>query len=108
VEAIRRAGRGEVLIPISLLAKAIARQRMVLTKRQDRDRVGAQFTARELDVLNLLAKGLDTSEMSKRLGIAPHTVEWHVRHVIEKLEVHSKLQAVIVAARIGLIEVTNQ
>ena len=46
----------------------------------------------------------DTGAMSLRLGIAPHTVEWHVRHVIEKLQVHSKLQAVIAAARKGLIE----
>jgi len=52
----------------------------------------------------LLAEGLDTMAMSRRLGIAPHTVEWHVRHVIEKLQVHSKLQAVIAAARNGLIE----
>jgi len=47
---------------------------------------------------------LDTTAMSQRLGIAPHTVEWHVRHVIEKLDVHSKLQAVISATRQGLIE----
>jgi DNA-binding CsgD family transcriptional regulator len=58
----------------------------------------------ELDILHLLAEGLDTTEMSQRLGIAPHTVEWHVRHVIEKLDVHSKLQAVISATRQGLIE----
>ena len=42
--------------------------------------------------------------MSVRLGIAPHTVEWHVRQVIEKLQVRSKLQAVISAARHGVIE----
>jgi DNA-binding NarL/FixJ family response regulator len=108
VEAVRRASKGEVLIPISLLAKAIARQRTVLAKRQDRERVVEQFTPRELDVLNLLAEGLDTGDMSKRLGIAAHTTEWHVRHVIEKLEVHSKLQAVIIAARLGLIEVSNR
>jgi DNA-binding CsgD family transcriptional regulator len=42
--------------------------------------------------------------MSDRLGIASHTVEWHVRHIIEKLGAHSKLQAVIAAARRGLIE----
>jgi DNA-binding CsgD family transcriptional regulator len=47
---------------------------------------------------------MDTQDMSERLAIAPHTVEWHVRHVIEKLEVHSKLQAVIAAARKGLID----
>jgi DNA-binding CsgD family transcriptional regulator len=64
----------------------------------------AEFTPRELDVLSLLAEGLDTMAMALRLSIAPHTVEWHVRHVIEKLQVHSKLQAVIAAARLGLIE----
>jgi two-component system, NarL family, nitrate/nitrite response regulator NarL len=105
VEAVRRSSRGEVLIPVSLLAKAIARQRTMLAKRNDRERLAAQFTARELDVLKLLAEGLDTNAMSLRLGIAVHTIEWHVRHVIEKLDVHSKLQAVIAAARLGLIDV---
>jgi DNA-binding CsgD family transcriptional regulator len=54
--------------------------------------------------LNLLAQGLDTGGVSRRLGIAPHTVEWHVGHLIEKLAVHSKLQAVIAAARLGIID----
>jgi DNA-binding NarL/FixJ family response regulator len=107
VEAVRRGGRGEVLIPVSLFAKAIARQRNVLAKQKDHARISAQFTSRELDVLNLLAEGLDTVLMSHRLGIAPHTIEWHVRHLIEKLEVHSKLQAVIAAARLGLIELAK-
>jgi two-component system, NarL family, nitrate/nitrite response regulator NarL len=103
VEAVRRASRGEVLIPVSLFAKAIARQQATLAKEVDRGRLAAQFTPRELEVLRLLAQGLDTSAMARELGIAPHTVEWHVRHLIEKLEVHSKLQAVISAARRGLI-----
>jgi DNA-binding CsgD family transcriptional regulator len=51
-----------------------------------------------------LAEGLDTSAMAEHLGIAAHTVEWHVRHVIEKLKVHSKLQAVIAATRKGVIK----
>ena len=46
--------------------------------------------------------------LSHRLGIAPHTVEWHVRHIIEKLGVHSKLQAVVAAARLGLIDLGEQ
>jgi DNA-binding NarL/FixJ family response regulator len=108
VEAVRRAGRGEVLIPVSLFAKAIARQRSSLAKREDRVRLASQFTDRELEVLNLLTEGLDTMGMSRRLGIAPHTVEWHVRHLIEKLGVHSKLQAVIAAARMGLIDLGSQ
>jgi DNA-binding NarL/FixJ family response regulator len=108
VEAVRRGGRGEVLIPVTLFAKAIARQRRVLAKQRDRARIAAQFTNRELDVLNLLAQGLETVDMSDRLGIAPHTIEWHVRHLIEKLAVHSKLQAVIAAARLGLIDLAKQ
>jgi two-component system, NarL family, nitrate/nitrite response regulator NarL len=107
VEAVRRASRGDVLIPASLFAKAIARQRTVLAKQEERDRLGRQFTARELDVLSLLAEGLDTTTMAHRLGIAPHTIEWHVRHVIEKLGVHSKLQAIIAAARLGLVDLAE-
>jgi DNA-binding NarL/FixJ family response regulator len=104
IEAVRRASLGEVLIPAELFARAIARQRGVVTRKRERDQLLAEFTPRELDILHLLAEGLDTTAMSQRLAIAPHTVEWHVRHVIEKLQVHSKLQAVIAAAHKGLIE----
>jgi DNA-binding NarL/FixJ family response regulator len=107
LEAIRRASLGEVLIPVSLFARAIARQRTALADAQIREDRAAMFTTRELDVLRLMGEGFDTIEMSQRLGIAGHTVEWHVRHVIEKLEVHSKLQAVIAGARLGLIEVEH-
>jgi DNA-binding NarL/FixJ family response regulator len=105
LEAIRRASLGEVLIPVSLFAKAIARQRTNLADAKEREQRAAMFTIRELEVLRLMGEGLDTIAMSQRLGIAGHTVEWHVRHVIEKLEVHSKLQAVIAGARLGLIQV---
>jgi two-component system, NarL family, response regulator DevR len=104
VEAIRRASLGEVLIPVSLFARAVARQRTALADADDRKQRAAMFTTRELEVLRLIGEGLDTIAMSQRLGIAGHTVEWHVRHVIEKLDVHSKLQAVLAGARLGLIE----
>ncbi|HUZ87340.1 MAG TPA: response regulator transcription factor [Candidatus Baltobacterales bacterium] len=104
IEAVCRAAQGEVLIPVELFARAIARQRAAVTRKREREQLLAEFTPRELDILHLLAEGLDTGAMSTRLSIAPHTVEWHVRHVIEKLQVHSKLQAVISAARKGLIE----
>jgi DNA-binding NarL/FixJ family response regulator len=108
IEAVRRAAVGEVLIPVALFAKAIARQMKVVTDKQSREKLFAEFTPRELDVLRLLAEGHDTRTLSRALGIAPHTVEWHVRHLIEKLGVHSKLQAVIAAARLGLIEVRRE
>jgi len=103
VEAVRRAAAGEVLIPVALFAKAIARQQRVRTEAAEHQKLLAQFTPRELDILRLLAEALTVNAMAERLSIAPHTVEWHIRHVIEKLQVHSKLQAVIEAARRGLI-----
>ncbi|GAC1513113.1 MAG: response regulator transcription factor [Candidatus Dormibacteraceae bacterium] len=108
IEAVRRAAVGEVLIPVALFAKAIARQLKMATDKKSREKLFAEFTPRELDVLGLLAEGHDTRTLSTALGIAPHTVEWHVRHVIEKLGVHSKLQAVIAAARLGLIEIAPE
>lgn len=104
IEAVRRAARGEVLIPAALFAKAIARQRVTARQAGERARLLGLFTRRELQLLHLLAEGLDTGSMADRLEIADHTVEWHMRHVIEKLQVHSKLQAVIAAARLGIIE----
>jgi DNA-binding NarL/FixJ family response regulator len=107
VEAVRRAARGDSLFPVELFVRAIARQRKHVAAAHERKQVLGRFTPRELEVLQLLAIGLNTSDMSHRLGIAPHTIEWHIRHLIEKLHVHSKLQAVIAAARLGLIEITR-
>jgi DNA-binding NarL/FixJ family response regulator len=104
VEAVRQAARGEVLLPVALFAKAIARQQRASVKAVEYQKLRAQFTPRELEILRMLAQGLSTGGMADDLGIAPHTVEWHVRHVIEKLQVHSKLQAVIEASRKGIIE----
>ena len=109
VDAIRRAEMGEVLIPVALLARAVVRQRAAVAKSNEYNRVAAQFTARELEILSLLAEGLGTMDMSKELDITVNTIEWHVGHVIDKLGVHSKLQAVIAAARLGLIDIeTNE
>ena len=106
VEAVRRAAHGEILIPAGFFAKAVARRREGVTERRRHEELLVQFTPRELEVLNLLADGLDTIAMAERLGIADHTVEWHVGHVLEKLQVHSKLQAVVVAVRKGLVELS--
>jgi two-component system nitrate/nitrite response regulator NarL len=107
VDAVRRAAQGDLLIPAALFVRAIARKRSVTTAKREREAVRLEFTPREIEVLQLLAAGLSTNDMSARIGIAPHTIEWHVRHIIEKLGVHSKLQALIAAARYGLIDLQD-
>lgn len=61
------------------------------------------LTHRELDALRLLARGAGTAEMAREMGISATTVRNHVQHLLEKLGVHNRLQAVSMARRYGLV-----
>lgn len=61
------------------------------------------LTRREYEVLRLLARGLANGEIAAKLSISPITARNHVTNVLEKLRVHTRLQAVIVASRLGLL-----
>jgi DNA-binding NarL/FixJ family response regulator len=104
VDAIRRAALGQILIPARFFVEAIARQRNVSIEGRRHKELLQRFTPRELDVLKLLAAGHATAAIADRLDIADHTVEWHVRHLIVKLKVHSQLQAVVEAVRQGIVK----
>ena len=62
------------------------------------------FTARELDVLRLLCDGLPNKVIAARLEISPGTVKIHVSHILRKLGVTSRLQAVIAARNGGIVD----
>jgi DNA-binding NarL/FixJ family response regulator len=62
------------------------------------------LTRRELAVLRLLGRGLDTRGIAESLGISVHTVRTHLQHLYAKLGCHSRLEVVRVAARHGLLE----
>ena len=64
-----------------------------------------QLTPRERELLQLLAEGLDDAAMAEQLGISPKTVRNHMVHVLDKLGVHSRLQALVLAARHGLVTI---
>ena len=51
-----------------------------------------RMTPRELDVIAIIGEGLSNKEIAQRLNIATHTVKSHVRNVMEKLALHSRLQ----------------
>lgn len=97
LDAVRRAAMGEMLIPSSVLVDLLGqrgRQAVLLSS----------LTARERDVLKLTAQGLSNSEVAERLGIRYGTVRTHVRNLIAKLDAHSKMEAVVRAEELGLIE----
>ena len=64
---------------------------------------GSALTARERETLDLLAEGATTEEIGRRLGVSRNTTRNHVQRVLEKLGARSKLEAVAVARREGLI-----
>jgi DNA-binding NarL/FixJ family response regulator len=66
-------------------------------------RLATYLTPREIECLGLLAAGLDTLEMSRRLGVSPATVRSHVQAVLTKLGVRTRLEAATLAIRHGLI-----
>ena len=61
------------------------------------------LTAREREILNLLAEGTDTDEIRRRLSIARVTVRNHIQRILRKLGAHSRLEALARARREGLL-----
>lgn len=97
VEAVRLVAAGEAVIPPDMLAR--------LLPRLARGGSGPSqpLTPREQQVLELLATATTSAEMSTVLGVSPNTVRNHVQAVLMKLGAHSRLEAVYLAARQGLI-----
>jgi two-component system NarL family response regulator len=62
------------------------------------------LTSRELEVLRLVAKGMSNREIADQLYISENTVKNHVRNILEKLHLHSRMQAVMYAVREQLID----
>ena len=61
------------------------------------------LTQRELEVAQLLARGLTNKEIAQRLGITDHTVKFHLNGILRKLGVSSRTEAVVRAARLGVV-----
>jgi DNA-binding NarL/FixJ family response regulator len=103
IAAIRKLCEGDVLLSPR---EAIELFRLVDQRREAErtpHRLLAPLTPRERDLLQLLAEGLDDAAMAERLSISPKTVRNHMVHVLDKLGVHSRLQALVLAANHGLV-----
>jgi DNA-binding NarL/FixJ family response regulator len=96
-DAVRKAAAGQMLIPSAVLADLLA-------QRGEQAVLLGALTGREREVLKLMAEGLDNGEVAERLGIRYGTVRSHVRNLIAKLNAHSKMEAVVRAEELGLIE----
>ena len=98
VEAVRTAAEGGTVLPADLAAGLAGEIRH---RRADR---GPQLSERETEILKLMAEGMTTPAIAKRLFVAPSTVKTHVGRMYEKLEVTERAAAVAEAMRRGLLE----
>jgi len=98
VTAVRTAAAGEIMVSSELLARLLNRLH------HQHERPAHDLTGREREILELIAEGLTNGAIAKRLYISVNTVRNHVQSVLAKLDAHSKLEALSIAIREGLID----
>ena len=109
VAGIRAVAQGDALLAPSVTRRVIAEfaQRPPASVRTVPPQV-EELTARELEVLKLVAKGLSNAEIAKELFVSETTVKTHVAHMLTKLGVRDRVQAVVLAYECGLAGVAHE
>ena len=104
-QAIRVVADGQSLISPSMAAKLLEEFKTISTVGSKPDVILPKLTDRELEVLNLVARGLNNREIARDLYISENTVKNHVRNILEKLQLHSRMEAVMYAVREKLLDI---
>jgi DNA-binding NarL/FixJ family response regulator len=109
-DAVRSVYDGQSLINPSMAGKLLTE--FATLARRDAEEEPAKhapapkLTEREMEVLRLVARGMNNRDIAKELFISENTVKNHVRNILEKLQIHSRMEAVMVAVREKLIEIS--
>ncbi len=106
-DAIRAVAGGQSLISPSMASKLLTEFASMIKRGDERQQLPVpRLTDRELQVLKLVAKGLNNRDIAKSLFISENTVKNHVRNILEKLQLHSRMEAVVYAVREKLLEIS--
>jgi len=103
LEAIRIVAAGDALLAPSVTRRLLERFAITLPRRDVSSEALAGLTARETEVLRLLAGGLSNAEIAASLVLSEATVKTHISSVLRKLGLRDRVQAVIVAYETGLV-----
>jgi len=105
-DAIRSVWAGQSRISPSMASKLLNEFAAISKRGDERRQVPApRLTEREMEVLGLVAEGLNNREIGVRLFISENTVKNHIRNILEKLHLHSRMEAVVYAVREKLLEI---
>jgi two-component system NarL family response regulator len=106
-DAIRAVQGGQSLISPSMASKLLTEFATMARKDVEKPPVPTpRLTDREMEVLTLVAKGLANRDIARQLFISENTVKNHVRNMLEKLQLHSRMEAVVYAVREKMLEIT--
>ncbi|MFP4394004.1 MAG: response regulator [Anaerolineales bacterium] len=103
VEAVRAVHRGSVVLPPPVATALLHQAHDVLAPAAFASNPVAALTEREVEVLTLVAQGLNNDDIAARLVISPRTVSVHVSHILGKLELDNRTQVALYALRTGLV-----
>jgi DNA-binding NarL/FixJ family response regulator len=102
IAAVRTVAGGDALLSPAITKRVI--KQFTRLRRPAPPKELDELTAREQDILRLIADGLSNSEIGKRLYISETTVKTHVTHILQKLGLRDRVQAVVLAYQTGLFE----
>jgi DNA-binding NarL/FixJ family response regulator len=102
IAAVRTVAGGDALLSPAITKRVI--KQFTRLHRPAPPKELDELTAREQDILRLIADGLSNSEIGKRLYISETTVKTHVTHILQKLGLRDRVQAVVLAYQTGLFE----
>ena len=106
--AVRAVYDGQSLISPAMASKLLTEFALMAKRSNERSQQvpTPRLTERELEVLKLVARGLNNRDIAKELFISENTVKNHIRNILEKLQLHSRMEAVVYAVREKLLEIT--
>jgi DNA-binding NarL/FixJ family response regulator len=105
-EAVRSVWSGQSRISPSMATKLLTEFAAMSKRADERQQLPApRLTEREMEVLKLVAQGMNNRDIAKELFISENTVKNHIRNILEKLHLHSRMEAVVYAVREKLLEI---
>ena len=105
VQAVRTAADGEPVVPQFMIPRILSHFHRQQQRDQQAEMLREKLSAREVQILEQLARGRSNDEISEIFVLSPNTVRTHIHNIIKKMGVHSKLQATTMALQLGIISV---
>ena len=106
-DAVRSVHAGQSMLSPPMATKLLAEFAAMARKdTEEQERSAPRLTNREMEVLTYVAKGMNNRDIARELFISENTVKNHVRNILEKLHLHSRMEAVVYAVREKLLEIT--